>query len=176
MNHVLKIIGKHFLSALIAISFGLIGLIGIIYYDIGEFRFSSTIGYFGLFVVLPTAVLFLCSKRWIIRWYLGLMVLVLLFASTFNYYIDSFVVSENISNYLKENSQFNIFASLFLPEETDLESAEKIEYINKRWYAGRQYIYLSVRYDASMFDSTIDKLNRVHALAKSTHSGAPYYL
>lgn len=176
MNHVLKLIGKHFLSAIIAISFGLVGLLGIIHYDIGEFRFSSTIGYFSLFVVWPIGVLFLCSKKRIIRWYIGAMVLILLLTSAFNYYMDSFVVSENISSYLKEDSQFNTIASMFLPEEKDLESAEKIEYIHKRWYAGRQYIYLSARYDASMYDTIIDKLSRVHALAKSTHSGAPYYL
>lgn len=177
MNHVLKMIGKHFLSALIAVFFGLIGLCGIIYYDIGEFHFSSTIGYFSLFVVLPAAVLFLCAKKRIIRWYIGASALVLLLASVFNYYIDSYVVSDDLSNYLKEDSQFNKLASMLLPEEKDLESAEEIEYIGKRWYAGyQQYIYLSVRYDESMYDSTVDKLSQAHALAESTHSGAPYYL
>lgn len=165
----------HILSVLLVALISCISIFGISSYDVQHHSVLKMIGYFGGVVGLPVALLVVCWKNQRFRWYLLIAIILILPLSICKYYYNIETEDHDLTNYLNGGTSFYDAAAEFLPTKDELQCADNIEYTHKSWKTGREYIYLAINYDASMYNLITEHMQQTYESNLRRYSGSPHY-
>lgn len=122
------------------------------------------------FVGLPVVGVVL-SWRWrILRVYLVIAVSILLVIVSIVCIYQTETVSQDLTDYLVGDSEFNYIGSMVLPNAANLTTGEKTSYLHKKCHNGDELIKLSVCYDQDTHEKMVTNAEAWIAQIRSNES------